>query len=247
MKAVVMAGGSGSRMRPYLARGINKHVTPLGDRPLLHHLLEILKQSGVDEVLILSNGINPGQLMECTGDGSLWNMGIYHSFNWDDVARGPAWNLLSARRWIADEPVLTVLGDSMYFDPLPDLHTFFAHPTQAGMWCMPLSPQWDEVGKYAQISESHGRVTSISRTGTLTTGLVQTGAWVFPPDVFDIVERIARKYEDTTHEVRLTDVSEHYVTQGLMYCVHIPACSFIDCGTPAALRQAENELSKRRS
>lgn len=69
MKAVVMAGGLGTRLRPTLALPINKHLYPVAGKPLINWPLELLGRSGVTEVLVLLNGSHAELLLETIGTG----------------------------------------------------------------------------------------------------------------------------------------------------------------------------------
>ncbi len=240
MKAIVMAGGLGTRMRPFVAPGINKHLVRVHDRPLLEHVLIHLRDSGVREVLILSNGPNPGQLMEATGNGSRFDMSILHAYRDDDPKKGPAWNLISARSWINEDPCLVILGDSLYTERLPVLRRT---EREAGMWVMRFPHDWDDLGKYAQIvSQPDGLVTEIERTKLSTSRIIQTGAWVFPHDVCSVVQHLEEKFRPQNREVRLTDVAALYVREDRMRCSFLKTGTFIDCGTPDGLFRAETIL-----
>jgi NDP-sugar pyrophosphorylase family protein len=68
MKAVILAGGEGTRLRP-LTLAIPKPVVPVVDRPFLRHQLDLLGRVGVDDV-VLSVAYQPERIQEVFGDGS---------------------------------------------------------------------------------------------------------------------------------------------------------------------------------
>ena len=68
MKAVILAGGEGSRLRP-LTLGIPKPMTPLLGKPVLGHILDLLRRHGVRDVAV-TLGYLPQAVTDWFGDGS---------------------------------------------------------------------------------------------------------------------------------------------------------------------------------
>jgi NDP-sugar pyrophosphorylase family protein len=86
MKAIVMAGGKGSRLHPYSAT-LPKPLMPLGDMPVLELLLHQLRRAGVDEVILAVNHLR--HLIEAFfGDGSRFGIPIRYSL--EDTPLGTA-------------------------------------------------------------------------------------------------------------------------------------------------------------
>jgi NDP-mannose synthase len=77
MKAIVMAGGKGSRLHPYSAL-FPKPLMPLGEMPVLELLLRQLKQAGVEEVFLAVNHLR--HLIEAFfGDGSRMGLRLHYT------------------------------------------------------------------------------------------------------------------------------------------------------------------------
>ncbi len=68
IKGVVLAGGLGSRLDP-LTRVTNKHLLPVNDKPMVFYPLEALRDSGVEEILIVTGGNDPGDFLRLLGNG----------------------------------------------------------------------------------------------------------------------------------------------------------------------------------
>src|SRR5690348_13490412 len=77
MKAVVMAGGEGSRLRPLTIRR-PKPMVPVVDKPVMHHILELLKRHGITEVVATLQYMAEN-IQEYFGDGSQFGMTIHYS------------------------------------------------------------------------------------------------------------------------------------------------------------------------
>lgn len=103
MKAIVMAGGKGSRLHPYSAL-LPKPLMPLGDMPVLEVLLRRLKQAGVEEVFLAVNHLR--QLIEAFfGDGS--RMGLRLHYSLEDKPLGTAGPMAAVLDRLGDDFVMT--------------------------------------------------------------------------------------------------------------------------------------------
>lgn len=86
MQAVVLAGGSGTRLHP-LTMSTPKPMLPLFSKPVIEHSIELLRQHGADEVIIALSSASQ-EIAEHLGDGSAWGMDIAYSF--EDEPKGTA-------------------------------------------------------------------------------------------------------------------------------------------------------------
>ena len=106
MKAIVLAGGMGTRLRP-LSCNRNKIMAPLLNRPLLEHLLDYLKKHNVNDV-IFTLGYLPEQIQSYFGDGS--KVGVKISYLVEGSPLGSAGAIKNAERFL-DDSFIVVNGD----------------------------------------------------------------------------------------------------------------------------------------
>ena len=122
MKAVVMAGGEGSRLRPLtLARP--KPMLPVVNRPVLGHILYLLKQHGIIDVVMTLQYL-AAQIQDYFGDGKALGMNIEYVI--EESPLGTAGSVKNAEALLTDdEPFLVISGDALTdfdltaSDPLP--------------------------------------------------------------------------------------------------------------------------------
>ena len=62
MRGVILAGGTGSRLHP-LTRITNKHLLPIGDRPMISYGIEALVKAGVTEIMVVTGGTHAGEFL----------------------------------------------------------------------------------------------------------------------------------------------------------------------------------------
>lgn len=213
MKAVVMAGGNGSRLRPMLAESINKHLCPVGGKPLIHWPLETLANMGISQVFVMGNGPKFLPVMEEVGIGK--KFGLQVSYLYEPVTAGQSVgsHLRDVEPYLDNEPFVLMLGDSVYLEPPPKPN---GHPFQT--WAMPINTAWDDISKYAMVPGEKE--------------LMQTGAWVMPPAVFQALEKL----EQHKSTIRIRDAVTALCGAGANLSItQIKPDSFIDCGTPEAV------------
>ena len=105
LQAVIMAGGKGARLRP-LTEEIPKPMLPLGDRPIMEHIIEQLQQSGIRRVNVTTNYLSE-KIMEHFGDGD--SLGVEINYLAEDEPLGTAGALGLLQR--PTEPLLVINGD----------------------------------------------------------------------------------------------------------------------------------------
>lgn len=212
-----MAGGNGTRLRPTLASPINKHLIPVGGKPLIFWPLELLARSGITDVLVMLNGAHPELLLETVDNGNHFGLEVTYSYTKETYGPSVGMHILRARSWVKDEPFLLMLGDSVFFlDTIPDINS--ASPTHC--WAMPIENGWDDPRKYAKLPG--------------LPGYCQTGLWLFDSKIFNAIEELS-----SLEELRVRNLVEYlHKNQPVNHTIIGPQ-QFIDCGTPKAIKKVD--------
>ncbi|GAA2553550.1 glucose-1-phosphate thymidylyltransferase [Winogradskya consettensis] len=109
MKALVLSGGTGSRMRP-LSHSMPKQLIPVAGRPVLEHVLARVRELGVHEVGIVV-GEHAGQIREAIGDGT--RLGLSITYIAQDQPRGLGHTVQVARQFLGSDDFVMYLGDNI--------------------------------------------------------------------------------------------------------------------------------------
>lgn len=232
MKAILLAGGKGTRLRP-LTLHTPKPVVPIFDRAFLHYQIDLLRQlPEVDEV-ILSLNYQPRRIEEVFGDGA--GTGVKIRYVVEPAPLGTGGAIRYAAQGVNDTLVV-FNGDVM---TSVDVKAVVAlHRTHQAKATIVLTPV-DNPGAYGLVeTESDGRIRRFLEKPSpdeITCDTINAGIYVLEPDTFDRIPRdvsysIERAYFPSLIERKETFLA--YVDRGY----------WIDIGTPEKYVQVHRDM-----
>lgn len=181
MKAVILAGGLGTRLQPYTFF-IPKPMLPIGNKPLLEHILEWLKRNnGIDQIVICVSYLHR-IIEDYFEDGSRFGMKIEYARS--DRPLATAGQLKSAEKML-HETFVCLYGDSIYEFNLQAMIN--EHKESKALVSMALLPYKTNL-KYGFI-EVHGKEDRITnwREKPEVRGLINIGCYVIEPGFLNII------------------------------------------------------------
>src|ERR1700759_967081 len=87
IKGIILAGGTGSRLFP-LTRVTNKHLLPVGRKPMIMHCVDKLTESGIKEIIVITGPEHMGAIVTLLGSGK--DFGCQFTYRGQDEAGGSA-------------------------------------------------------------------------------------------------------------------------------------------------------------
>lgn len=116
MKGVILAGGSGTRLRPLTAL-LNKHLFPVGTEPMIFWPIKKLKEAGINQILIVTNEKDIPQFKQLLKKGEHFDVELKYEIQ--SGPRGIADGLLCAKKFLnGDDKAVVLLGDNIFEDSL---------------------------------------------------------------------------------------------------------------------------------
>ncbi|MDR0286441.1 MAG: NTP transferase domain-containing protein, partial [Clostridiales bacterium] len=108
MKAVIMAGGEGTRLRP-MTCSVPKPMVPVANRPIMEHIIELLKKHGITDIAVTLMYL-PDEVMEYFGDGT--DFGVKLNYFIEETPLGTAGSVANCKNFL-NEDFLVISGDAL--------------------------------------------------------------------------------------------------------------------------------------
>ena len=185
MKAVVMAGGEGSRLRPLTIRR-PKPMVPIVGKPVMEHILNLLKRHGITEVVITVQYL-ASNIEDYFGNGSQFGMRITYSR--EDVPLGTAGSVKNAEDQLT-EPFLVISGDALTDYNLTDIIKY--HQEKKAMATLTLAHVHNPLEYGVIITNEEGHITQFLEKpswGEVFSDTINTGIYVLDPKIFSYFEK----------------------------------------------------------
>lgn len=238
IKGVILAGGSGSRLYP-LTKVTNKHLLPVGGKPMLQHCVEKLTEAGIDEILIVTGGEHVGAIAEFCGGGR--DFGCKFTYKVQDEAGGIAQALSLAEGFVnPGEHMCVLLGDNIFEDSLlPTVMSFrLACEQELPPASLVMLKEVQDPERFGVAEVDEQKIVDIKeKPENPKSNLAVTGVYFYFSDVFDIIRM---QKPSGRGEMEITDVNNEYIKREAMI-YGIWDGWWTDAGTPESYRKA-NEL-----
>lgn len=233
MKAVVMAGGEGSRLRPLTIERPKPMLTVV-NRPVLGHILYLLKEHGITDVVITLQYL-AAQIQDYFGDGKALGMNIEYVI--EETPLGTAGGVKHAQAHLSpDEPFLVISGDALTDFDLTALVRF--HAEQKALLTMALYRVADPL-EYGVINvREDGRVVQFLEKPSwagVVSDTVNTGIYVVQPELLD-------QLQDGQRVDWSQDVFPQLLSRGAPMYGYIASGYWCDIGTLNEYHRANTEL-----
>jgi glucose-1-phosphate thymidylyltransferase len=234
MKGVILAGGTGTRLRP-LTNIINKHLLPVGKYPMIHYAIQKMADAGIKELLLVTGKHSAGLYTEYVGSGRQWGLEV--SYKIQEEAGGIAQALALAEAFVRpDEKLLVILGDNLFEDSLGEAVINFDEQNSGAHVFL---KQVEDPRRYGVPVLKGSRIERILEKPLIPpSDYAVTGIYLYDAQVFDII-RTLRPSE--RGELEITDVNNVYAKQGLLSYSMLSGW-WMDAGTHQALAEAGNRL-----
>ena len=183
MKAVIMAGGFGTRMQP-LTINLPKPMIPLVNQPIMSHIIDLLKQHGISDVVMLLFH-QPEIIKNYFGDGSEKGVRITYVTPLEDF--GTAGAVKAAAPYL-DERFLVISGDLLTDIDLTSVLEF--HEQKQALATITLTSVEDPLQFGVVITDQEGAITKFLEKpgwGEVFSDTINTGIYVLEPEVLDMI------------------------------------------------------------
>ncbi len=212
MKALILSGGSGTRLRP-ITHTSAKQLLPVANKPILFYAIEAVREAGITDIGIIV-GETKRDIIEAVGDGSHW--GVTVTYIEQDAPRGLAHAVKIARDFTNDEPFVVFLGDNLIKAGIAPLVKAFKteRPNAQLLLSSVKDPQ-----RFGVVELSEGKVIRlVEKPDKPASNLALVGVYMFDASVFDAIDTIK---PSGRNELEITDAIQAMVDAGKKVTSHV--------------------------
>lgn len=232
MRGLILAGGSGTRLRP-ITEVLNKNLVPVGGKLMLEYPLMKMAEAGITEVCIVSGVEHIGMVIELCKSGSKWGLDL--TYRVQEKPMGIAHGIGLARNFARNDDLLVILGDNLFeasLKPIVDYHNSHISNNAFVLIKEVTDPCRFGVVEYDQT----GRIIKavIEKPEVAPSNDIVIGVYCYPPDVFDKIEKLQ---PSPRGEYEVTDITNMYLKEGKLRTHKIDGF-WVDAGNHSALKEA---------
>mgnify|MGYP001611476921 CR=1 FL=1 len=243
MKAVILAGGSGTRLYP-LTLVTNKHLLPIYDKPVIYYAIEKLVDAGITKIMIVTSPHHIDAFVKLLGSGQRFvpttattARQIQIVYGIQNEPNGIAYGLHIAQDYIGDDDCVLFLGDNVILDDIaPAIKKF----KKGATIFLKKVPDPERFG-VAEVNR-RGKVTHIvEKPLQPKSDLAVTGLYIYDNSVFDKIRKVPKSERG---EYEITSVNNMYLAEGTLHA-HMLEKEWFDIGNIESLHKASQFMKKR--
>ncbi|MEG8099002.1 glucose-1-phosphate thymidylyltransferase RfbA [Candidatus Liberibacter brunswickensis] len=233
MKGIILAGGSGTRLKP-LTDLVSKQMLPIYNKPMIYYPLSILMDAGIREILIISTPRDLSYLKAFFGSGE--KLGVNFSYIEQPSPDGLAQSYILGAKFIGNSSSVLILGDNIFYGS--DMLSIFQKARARPKCGTVVACHVKDPHRYGIVEvDSLNRAISIEeKPKNPKSSFAITGIYFYDQEVVNIARNL---HPSARGELEITDINSHYLSKGLLEVEFLREDNYwFDAGTPDSLFEA---------
>lgn len=236
MKAIILAGGSGTRLHP-LTQVVSKQLLPVYDKPMIYYPMSVLMLAGIREILIISTPEDLPNFKRLFGDGQ--QLGLAISYAEQPKPEGLAQAFIIGEEFVAGDDVCLILGDNIFYGAgLQDLLFKAKQQVEAKREAVIFGYYVEDPERYGVASfDQEGKVLDIQeKPVSPKSNYAVVGLYFYPADV---IEKAKRVQPSARGELEITSVNKDFLREDRLHLQRMGrGFAWLDTGTHESLSEA---------
>ncbi|MGZ4132412.1 MAG: glucose-1-phosphate thymidylyltransferase [Actinomycetota bacterium] len=238
MRALVLSGGEGSRLRP-ITHTNAKQLIPVAGQPILFHALEAIRDAGITEVGIVI-GHTGEEVRAAVGDGSRWGLAV--TYIPQEAPLGLAHAVLTAADFVRGEPFLMYLGDNVLLEGVRRFVEEFERARPDAQIFVARVPEPEQFG--VVVLDGDRAVRLVEKPKEYVSDLALVGVYLFDDS---ILEACAPHTPAWRGEYEITEAIQRLIDNGRTVRVELLSGWWKDTGRPEDLLEANRIMLAQRT
>jgi len=234
MKAIVLHGGHGTRLRPLTHTG-PKQLLPIANKPMSQYCIESIKETGINEIAIIVGGTGSSKVREYYGSGE--KFGVSFTYIEQDKPKGIAHAIRLCKEFVNNEKFLVFLGDNIVQRSIADFTSNFK---KSEFDATILLCEVDNPSRFGIAAIENNKITKIlEKPKDPPSNLAVTGIYFLTPIIFDVIDNLK---PSGRNELEITDALDILLEKNHNISFEMITDYWKDTGTPEDILNANRQV-----
>jgi glucose-1-phosphate thymidylyltransferase len=233
MRALVLSGGEGSRLRP-LTHTNAKQLIPIAGRPILFHALDAIRDAGITEVGVVI-GQTGSEVRAAVGDGSRWDLAV--TYIEQEAPLGLAHAVMTAAVFVRGEPFLMYLGDNVLLEGVTRFVREFERTRPDAQILLTRVSEPEQFG--VAVLDGERVVRLVEKPKEFVSDIALVGVYLFGDSILEACASLAPSWRG---EYEITEAIQWLIDHGLNVRAEMVSGYWKDTGRPEDLLEANRMM-----